>query len=285
MLYYTDIHDGSPGSGTVGRAASDESTGNPSLITGLTNPLGIAVSGTMLYVVSTDAGGNDGKVGAYSIDGAVINASLITGLTRPSGIAISGTDLFVSCSGSGKGTGIVGKYTTSGAPVNASFITSANAPQGVLNMPYGIAVSGTILFVTNLHNQTGNDARVEMYDKSTGACIGNAGVGLNQPYGVAVSGSYVYWTDIGNGTIGKYGGDGTGLGAGPLVENNTLYSAIPDQYGIAAANGGLHGGSFLRQTITSIGSDSFGPTASIRGASLPAAGNIPEPSPRDSFPS
>ena len=38
--------------------------------------------------------------------------------------------------------GTIGEYTTSGATVNASLVSG-------LNYPYGIAVSGSNLFVTN----------------------------------------------------------------------------------------------------------------------------------------
>ena len=57
---------------------------NASLISGLTNPVGIAVSGSNLFVA--DEG--NGTIGEYTTSGATVNASLITGLSNPWGIAV-----------------------------------------------------------------------------------------------------------------------------------------------------------------------------------------------------
>jgi uncharacterized repeat protein (TIGR01451 family) len=112
---------------------------NASLVTGLNDPQGIAVSGDDMFVVNTSTG----TVGEYTTAGAVVNAALITGLTDPEGIAISGGDIFVTSAGTTEwGTGSIGEYTLAGAVVNAALVTG-------LNSPVGIAASGDDLFVTD----------------------------------------------------------------------------------------------------------------------------------------
>jgi threonine/homoserine/homoserine lactone efflux protein len=59
---------------------------NPALISGLADPVSIALSGSDLFVVN-----QAGSVGEYTTAGATVNAALITGLNGPVGIAIGGT--------------------------------------------------------------------------------------------------------------------------------------------------------------------------------------------------
>jgi hypothetical protein len=107
---------------------------NASLISGLSDPLGVAISGANLFVANF----NSGTIGEYTTSGATVNTSLISGLTGPGGIAVSGSDLFVT----NFLDGTVGEYTTSGATVNATLISGLTGPEG-------IAVSGSDLFVVN----------------------------------------------------------------------------------------------------------------------------------------
>ena len=63
---------------------------NAALVTGLNAPMGIAVSGSDLFVAEVG-----GAIGEYTTSGAVVNASLISGLREPTGVAVSGSNLFV----------------------------------------------------------------------------------------------------------------------------------------------------------------------------------------------
>jgi glucose/arabinose dehydrogenase len=75
---------------------------NPSFITGLSNPVGLAVFGNTVFVANSYVN----TVGKYNATtGAAINASFITGLSNPEGLAVSGNTLFVANYG-----GTVGKY-------------------------------------------------------------------------------------------------------------------------------------------------------------------------------
>ena len=64
---------------------------NASLVSGLSVPAGIAVSGSNLFVANT----GNGTIGEYTTSGGVVNASLVSGLNDPVGIAVSGSNLFV----------------------------------------------------------------------------------------------------------------------------------------------------------------------------------------------
>ena len=133
--------------GTVGEY--DAGTGLPvgdtstqgALVTGLTNPQKIVVSGSNLYVVDPDATGTNGAIRQYTVDAAAgtvtsSNSTLVTGLIEPTGIAVSGTNLFVTMGGT---AGAIGVYSTSGATVNANLAS-------VGKYPGSIAVSGSNLF-------------------------------------------------------------------------------------------------------------------------------------------
>src|SRR5438309_1036819 len=90
--------------GTIGEYTSTGAAVNPALISGLSRPLCIAVSGSDLFVVNFGSGMN-GAIGRYTTMGAPVNAALIAGLSFPDGIAVSGSDLFVSNS-----LGTIGAY-------------------------------------------------------------------------------------------------------------------------------------------------------------------------------
>jgi hypothetical protein len=122
--------------GTIGAYTTSGATVNAALISGLPAPVGIAVSGSDLFVANLAGGGT---IGEYTTSGATVNPALISGLSAPSGIALSGSDLFVV---NGVLNGTIGEYTTSGVTVNAALISG-------LNIPFGIALSGSDLFVSN----------------------------------------------------------------------------------------------------------------------------------------
>ena len=137
---------------------------NASLVSGLSNPYDIAVSGSNLFVVNS----GNGTLGEYTTSGAVVNASLISPLENPYGLALSGSNLFV------KNGNDIGEYTTSGAVVNASVV------------PYSevcLAVSGSNLFIAEGNSTIG--------EYTTSGAVVNASLvsGLSYPAGIAVTSS------------------------------------------------------------------------------------------------
>lgn len=171
--------------GTIGEYNLDGSTINASLVTGLTKPWGMVVSGSSLYVACSQIS----TVGLYdATTGAVSNASLISGLNNCRTLALSGADLYVG----NYYSGTIGKYTASGATVNASLISGV--------YPGGIAISGTTLYVANCYTGT-----IGKYDATTGAALNASLVsGLNWPWGIAVYGSSLFVANSNAGTIGEY---------------------------------------------------------------------------------
>ncbi len=142
QIFVTLYGDGQSGQGSVGEYSLSGTTITAPLITGLSRPIGIAVSGDKLFVV------NGTSIDEYTTSGTLVHSSLITGLQAPTDIIISGTDLYVS-----NAFGSIGHYTTSGATVNASLISG-------LFTPLGIAISDGNLFVVNHATQSGGNSYV-----------------------------------------------------------------------------------------------------------------------------
>src|SRR6185312_766206 len=130
------------GTGTIGEYTTSGAVVNASLVGGVGNHYGLAVSGSDLFLTNFFSG----TINEYATSGAMVNAALVMGLSGPYDIAVSGSDLFVTNIFSGT----IGEYTTSGAVVNAALVTG-------LNNPTGIAVSGSDLFVTSLSGTIGED--------------------------------------------------------------------------------------------------------------------------------
>lgn len=159
------------GAGAIGAYTTSGAVVNSSLVGGLADPYGLAVSGSDLFV-SNNASNTIGK---YTTSGAVVNPSLITGLSSSTGIAVSGSDLFVV----NTGAGTVAKYTTSGALVNPSLITG-------LHLPFDIALSGSDLYVLNINDSTGPYGTVGKYTTSGAVVNPSLITGLGTPRSIAI---------------------------------------------------------------------------------------------------
>ena len=203
--------------------------------TGLANPVGIAVSGSDLYISS----GTPGVVGEYTTSGGTVNASLITGLNSPAGLAISGGDLFVANGGVAgvANSGSIGEYTLAGTAVNASLVTG-------LEYPLGLAASGSNLYVS-----IPNSGSIGEY--STSGATENASLvtGISLPTFDAVSGSDIFVVDSLNNVVGEYSTSGTtvntslfsqfGLGGIAVVSTPTWTGSTDATW--AGANWGAYG--------------------------------------------
>jgi hypothetical protein len=162
----------------------DATTGaaiNEALITGLNDPLSIAIYGSDLFIVN----GTTGVIGEYdATTGAPINPSLITDPYHPFGIAVSDGNIFVTQFGdeqTGAGVYSIGEYSTSGGAVNPLLIT------GLGPNPYGIAVSGSDLFVTAYEGGSNIPGGVGEYTTSGATVNASLITGLNSPTGLALS--------------------------------------------------------------------------------------------------
>src|SRR5208282_5329232 len=87
---------------------------------GLSEPEGLVLSGTDMFVTSADG------IGEYTTSGGTVNASLVPGFVGP-GIAVSGSNLFVV----NQSTDAIDEYTTSGEVVNTSLVSGVDGPVGI----------------------------------------------------------------------------------------------------------------------------------------------------------
>ena len=222
------IYIATSGANTIAAYNFDGSVINTALISGLSNPYGVAVSGADLYVANYNGG-----VGKYTTAGTTVNAALITGLNNPTGVAVAGTDLFVAVFNGAT----VGKYTTAGATVDATFITAG------VSFPYQAVVSGSNVYVVN--NAGGGNPTVGVFDASTGAIGSSALVssGLNAAASLAVSGSYIYVSNYFIGTIGKF----DAVTGAPV--DTAFISGLDHPFGIALSGGNLYVGNNGNGTI------------------------------------
>jgi hypothetical protein len=180
-LFVSSDNNNTAGAGKIGEYTTSGATVNASLITGLFSPANLAVSGSNLFVAEVNIAGGY-EVGEYNTSGSTVNASLITipGFEQVTAVVVSGSVLFISYGRIVPGQngiahiGTIAEYTTSGATVNAALISDSN-------VPLGIAVSGSDLFVVD--NLTGTLA-----EYTTSGSVVNASLitGLTDPYDVAL---------------------------------------------------------------------------------------------------
>jgi hypothetical protein len=124
------------GAGTVSEYTTSGVPLNPTFITGLSFPEGIAISGDKLFVA------NAGRISQYTTSGALVERALVSGLNGPGAIAVSGKFLYVVSTSRNSESSIIGKYTISGETVNASLISD-------LGPVPDIVVSGGKLFISD----------------------------------------------------------------------------------------------------------------------------------------
>jgi hypothetical protein len=185
-IFVSNRNNDVPGAGTIGEYTTSGATVNPALVSGLSEPFPIAVSGDNLFVLNSFTG----TIGKYTTSGAVVNPALVS-VNLANSFAVSGGNLFVT--GGTFSNGTIGVYNaTTGAAVNPALVSG-------LHDPFGIAASGGNLFVADVL-----DGTIGVYDATTGAPLNPALVsGLNFPEFIKVSGGDLFVTQIG-GTIGKY---------------------------------------------------------------------------------
>ena len=168
------------------------------------NPVGLALSGNILYVASKPSGtGQDGAVTAYNFttnNGVVTfgtSTVIKSGLINPQGLAFSNTtsDLYYVDAGNNTITA----YNTS-SKTTPFTINTVNAASGTT--PLFLAVTGNYLFVSNANSKT-----VSEYNATAGTLL-NASIvsGLDTPRGLAISGNtlFVSYGNAANGGVADY---------------------------------------------------------------------------------
>ena len=202
--------------GTVGTYnATTGAVINSHFLSGLSTPVGLALSGTTLYV----AANTGGQVLTYNaLTGAALGTTI--SVASPYGLAVSGGYLYVSSNASvASGTnevnaGSVHVFTTGGGVFYT--ITGLNNPVGVAvyNNDLFVAIGGTYNTSTDRFSGT----TVSEYNASVGPLVNaNFATGLNGPYGLAVLGSDLLVTNNNGTTVSEFSIPATAGTAGTLV--------------------------------------------------------------------
>ncbi len=174
-----------------------------------TQPLGIAIDGTDLYVVRCDI---PGTVEKYTSLGTFVSG-LVTSLAVPIGIAVHGGELFVTALGNSPGAATIGQYGTGGFVVNSSLVSAMHSPHGIavqcdlIYDPYCITTLAGAPRVFGTLNGIGSAAR------------------FNEPWGVAVDGAgTVYVADTQNHIIRRI----TAGGVVSIIAGNPGFAGFAD---------------------------------------------------------
>jgi hypothetical protein len=209
------VYWGSLNGNRVGRASPDGSEVEPNLITGASEPWGVAVDGTHLYWANET--GN--TIGRANLDGSEVEADFIEA-AEPTALAVSeghiywidpgprsigrakldGTEVedeFIANVGAfaglaansqfiywgdPSGSGSIGRARLDGSGVEEAFID----PAGSL-VPYGVAIDANHVYWANAANDSIGRADLD------GGAIEEAFIANAHPAGVAVDADYVYW--------------------------------------------------------------------------------------------
>jgi hypothetical protein len=227
QIFVENFGNGDPGMGRIAEYTTSGALVNPTLISGLTSPGGITLSGDKLFVANLDTGSDTWTIREYTTSGVLVNRSLISGLNGSYALAVSGGFLYVVTGYVDSDAEKIGKYTTSGATVNATLI-------GQLGGVGGIAVRGNNLFVSEIgvdeYTTSGSIVKpglVSGLPFSTGAAIST---------GIALSGDNLFLGsfnfDTQTGTIGEY------TTSGATVNATLISGPFPFFPGDLAVSGG-----------------------------------------------
>ena len=191
-------------------------------ITGVTQPVGVAVSGNNLFVNYSGTGGNS-NIGEYNATtGALISGTFIQVTGPAQAMVVSGTNLYVVYDD--LGSAAVGVYdVTTGAQIQTLFPT--------IDTANGIAISGTDMYIAG---STGGNGTVGVFNASTGATINASLISIPTNYlnGIAISGNNLYVSEmIYPGVVVKY------TTAGVLVSGS--FTPGEDPFGLAISGNNL----------------------------------------------
>jgi hypothetical protein len=210
--------------GTIGRADIGGANPNPSFITGLANPEGIAVdSGHIYWAEARDHAEGHGTIGRSTLAGAIVEKEFITGINDPHGVGVNSEYIFWT------GAYGLGRAEISGGNPELSFISTER--------PTGIAVNATNVY------WAGNGA---LFETKVGGPNGE-GYGYvsvsGEPRGIAIDSNHVYWSDVSTGEIGRR--DLNLFEDNPSNANPNFITNVHGVFGLAADAGHIYWASDL----------------------------------------
>jgi hypothetical protein len=183
-IYWTNAE-----AGTIGRADIGGANPEPSFITGLENPEGIAVdSGHIYWAEARNHAEGQGTIGRSTLAGAGVEKEFITGASNPRGVAVNSEYVYWS----NGATEYLGRATIAGASPEQFFHYAEN--------PWGIAANAT-----NVYAIEGNQFAY-IYEYTLSGEFANIGVlgERVEARGLAIDSNHLYWSDAGKARIGRY---------------------------------------------------------------------------------
>jgi sugar lactone lactonase YvrE len=240
---------------TIGRANLDGTGVNQSLVSGGSNPCGVAVDGAHIYW----ADANGGSIGRANLDGSGVNTDFIDGTNTPCGIAVDGAHVYWGSTGEET----IGRANLDGSEATEGFITEAGAPCGV-------AVDRVHVYWPDRVNETIGRANLDGTEVNESFIAG-----ATSPCGLAVDGAHLYWGNAGTGTIGRANLDGTAVNqsfiGGAVMPCGVAVDADP-----IGGGGDIGGGpvTISAPPPTNISPPTNSPPPADKAAQLPTLGKI-----------
>jgi hypothetical protein len=174
---------------SLGRAKINGTGANNNFITGLNDPLGVAVDSKFIYWAER---GND-SIGRANLDGSGVTRNFIpstAGVNNPAGVAVTPTAIFWA-----NGTNTIGRANIDGSGPVSNFITTTSVTH------CGIAADSNFVYFTDTNNPSDTVGRAPL---AGGAAEPNFISGISAECGVAVDPSFIYWgTDGTNHSVGR----------------------------------------------------------------------------------
>lgn len=231
----------------IGRAKLDGSEADANWFTSLSEPTGVAVTGTHIYWAED----GNGRVSRAKLDGSEIEANFVTGLTSPHGLAVNGNDLYIA-------------NTAAGNIVHVDLTTAEQRVVTHVSDPQLVAANDTHVFWTNFRGESIGRSTVDGNDMER-EFIYSSG---SWTYGIAVDAEHIYWTNYtGTQSVARANLDGTQIEL-DFISGQTYatgLTAIPDPTisGITPSTGAPSGGTPITITGTTFFKDS---TVTVGGA-------------------
>jgi hypothetical protein len=181
---------------TIGRAKINGVGPNNSFITGLNDPLGVAVDSRFIYWAERGAD----RIGRANLDGSGVNPNFIptsAAVSNPSGVAVTSTHIFWA-----NGSNTIGRANLDGSGPVPNFITTGSGAH------CGIAVDANFVYWTDTNDPSDTIGRASL--DGSGSDPGFI-TGIDAECGVAADSNFLYWgTDgaphsVGRATIGGGG--------------------------------------------------------------------------------
>lgn len=234
-------------SAAIGRAKLDGSEVDSAWFTSLSEPTGVAVTGTHIYWAED----GNGRVSRAKLDGSDIEADFVTGLNSPHGLAVNGDDLYIA-------------NTSGGSIVHVDLNTAETRVVTHVTDPQMVAANDSHVYWTNFRGESIGRSTLDGSEMEREFIYS----GGSWTYGIAVDATHIYWTNYtGSQSVARAKIDGTDIDDSFISGQAypTGLTAIPDPTisVIAPSTGTPAGGTRITITGATFFKDS---TVTVGGA-------------------